>query len=152
MPRRDDKTLDLFEDYKPPEVVQRFAEKDVAGCNASARICRAMKAALDGHDRTEIAERMSDYLGVDFSKNMLDAYVSEARATHQINLIRFAALVHATGDMRLLSVLPEIFGYIVVHGKYEKMLQAGIARENLKALNETVKLLEAQAKREAAGQ
>lgn len=133
--RRDTRTMDLLS-WQPPEPAVRFDEGQVRGATLSARFCRAMAVALDecGVSREEIADRMSEYLGVKVSKAMLDAYVSEARDTHTINVIRFAALVHATRDWRLLSLLPELFGFAVVDDRYISLIRSVQIREKAEEL------------------
>lgn len=128
--RRDHSTPDLLS-WQPPEPRVRFEDHQVRGANLYARICRAMATALDecGASRDEVAERMSEYLGVKVSKAMLDAYVSQARDTHTITIVRFAALVHATRDWRLLSLIPELFGFAVVDDRYVSLIRATQMRE-----------------------
>ncbi|MFQ5533442.1 MAG: hypothetical protein ACE5EM_01280 [Sphingomonadales bacterium] len=149
MTRRDTKTLDLFTDYRPPEPAVRFAPEVVRGADIETRLCRAMRVALKGCRlaREEVAERMSAFLGREFSKNMLDAYVSEARAGHVINIVKFAALIHATEDYRLLSVLVEEFGFIVVDCRYEKLIQATMGKERLARARQEIARLEREAHR-----
>ncbi len=128
--RRDTRTIDLL-NWQPPEPAVRFDEHQVRGATLNARICRAMAVSLDecAATRDEIAEKMGEYLGVKVSKPMLDAYVSEARDTHTINIVRFAALVHATRDWRLLSLVPELFGFAVVDERYVSLIKATQMRE-----------------------
>jgi len=147
--RRDRGTLDLL-DWQPSEPAVRFEAAQVRGATLGARICRAMAVALDecGASREDIAERMSEYLGVKVSKAMLDAYVSEARDTHTINIVRFAALVHATKDWRLLSLLPELFGFAVIDERYVSLIRAVQIREKAAELE---KLADAEERRARGG-
>ncbi len=119
---RDRFTLDLLS-WQPPAV--RFEEPLVRAHTLNARFARAISLALKecGMTREEVAERMSEWLGETVSRNMLDAYASEARESHQINLPRFAALIHATEDWRLLSLLPEMFGFAVMPKEYEEIIE-----------------------------
>ena len=120
--RRDILTGDLLS-WEPPAV--RFDAPAVRAQTLNARFARAISRAMKdcSAPREEIAERMSEYLGETVSRNMLDAYASEARESHQINLPRFAALIHATEDYRLLSVLPELFGFAVMPAEYEEIIE-----------------------------
>jgi len=120
--RRDNLTGDLLT-WEPPAV--RFDEPLVRAHTLNARFARAISLTLKecGLSREEVAERMSDWLGETVSRNMLDAYASEARESHQINLPRFAALIHATEDYRLLSLLPETFGFSVMPREYEEIVE-----------------------------
>lgn len=143
--RRDTLTPDLL-DWRPPEPAVRFDEDRVRGATLNARVCRAMAAALEecAASRGEVVERMGAYLGETVSKPMLDAYVSEARDTHTINIVRFAALVHATRDWRLLSLLPELFGFAVVDERYVSLIRAARMREKAAELD---RLAEAEERR-----
>ena len=138
--RRDAHTMELL-NWQPPEPAVRFDEREVWGATLGARVCRAMALALAEceADRDEIALRMSEYLGVKVPKAMLDAYVSEARDTHTINIVRFAALVHATKDWRLLSLLPELFGFAVVDERYVSVIRATQMRERADELESMAK-------------
>ncbi|ACI98507.1 hypothetical protein [Rhodospirillum centenum] len=117
--RGDDRTLDLL-NWEPPKVVHRFEVDHVRAATLRAQISKAVAVALKdcGKNRDEVAQEMTDYLGETTGKNMLDAYASEAREDHVINVVRFMGLVHATGDIRLLQLLAEPFGLAVVEKKY----------------------------------
>lgn len=144
--RRDHLTPDLLS-WQPPEPAVRF-EQPVRGATLGARICRAMAMALEDceFDRDQVAARMSAYFGRAVSKAMLDAYVSEARSTHAITLERFAALVHATQDWRLLSLLPELFGFAVVDERYVALIRATQMREKAEELESMARAEERRAR------
>lgn len=117
--RGDKKTMDLL-DWEPPQVVRQFEPDQVRAASLRAMVAKAVSAALRDceKDREAIAAEMSEYLGEPTSKNILDAYASEAREDHVINVVRFLALVHATGDHRLLQMLADSFGLAVVEKRY----------------------------------
>lgn len=117
--RHDHYTQDLLS-WRPPEPVVKFAADQVRAASLDQRLCKAMKLALKecGPDRTTVAELMSEFLGEKVSLAMLNAYVSTARPTHVISVVRFAALVHVTKDRRLLELLAELFGWSVVDERY----------------------------------
>ncbi|CAA0129018.1 Uncharacterised protein [Starkeya nomas] len=77
-----------------------------------------MSQSLKGHDRDEIAARMTAYLDEQISGHMLNAYASEARSEHIINIVRFIALIEATGDRRLLEFIASQFGWSVIEQRY----------------------------------
>lgn len=126
----DKRTGDLLA-WTPPEPRVGFAADEVRGASLGSRYCRAMALALKdcGKSREQVAEAMSIYLGAPVSVAMLNAYVSEAREGHTINVLRYAALVHATGDKRLLAIQPELFGHIVVDQRYKHWIASAIARD-----------------------
>lgn len=120
----DDKTIDLLS-WQPPEPRVRFSEQKIRADSLSGRFSRAISLSLkeSPHDREVIATRMSEYLGTEISTHMLNAYASEARTDHNISLHRYAALVHATEDWRLLSALVEIFPLSVIDQKYLSVIK-----------------------------
>ena len=64
------------EDIPPPPV------SAPGGLSCRSEIAHAMSDALIGHDRYEIAAKMSKLLGREISKHMLDAYTAESREDH----------------------------------------------------------------------
>lgn len=117
--RRDAHTLDLLS-WQPPETAEAFPAEKVRASTLRAAMAKGVALALKecGRSRDEVAEDISAYLGEPCPKNMLDAYASEAREEHVINVVRFLALVHATGDHRLLQMLAEPFGLAVIDARY----------------------------------
>lgn len=126
-------TMDLFtwQPPQPPEPAAQFGEDEVRGASWDAKICRAMSLALDecGLTREEVAERMSACIGRTVSKAMLDAYTSEARDNHTISITRFLALVHATGDFRLLGLLEGLFDRSSIENRHVGLIRAAQRRE-----------------------
>ena len=106
--RRDTATTDLFRDYQPAPVVERFAPEQVQGWSLAVRLSKAISATLKETSvpRDEIARAMSEVLNDEVSKTTLDAYASQAKE-HSISAVRLAALVEVTGDARALNALLE---------------------------------------------
>lgn len=129
--RRDSLTADLFRDYKPEPVVERFDAEAVQAWSLEGRLSKAVALTMDesGISRADIATAMSDALKATVSKAMLDGYASQAREQHSISAVRLAALIEVTGDARALNVLLESSGLIVVPQKYEALLRREKARE-----------------------
>ena len=126
--RGDNHTLDLL-GWEPPSVVERYDEVRVRASSLRSRIAKGVAQTLKecGMPREQIADRMSAWLGEGeaVSKNMLDAYASEAREEQTISLLRLAALVHVTGDVRLLQLIAEMFGHSVIDDKYVAWVEIG---------------------------
>ena len=131
-PRRDTGTADLFRDYQPEPVVERFAPEQVQAWSLAARLSKAVSLTLKetALPRDEVARAMSDVLNDEVSKPMLDAYASQAKE-HSISAVRLAALVEVTGDARALNALLENSGLIVVPKKYEALMRREKARETI---------------------
>lgn len=137
MAKRDAFTVDLFKDYQPQPVVERFADDQVKAWSMAGRLAKAIALTMEESSlsREEIAAQMSEITKSNVSKATLDAYASQAKEQNQIPATRLAALVTITGDARPLNVLLEEAGLIVVPKKFEALLKRERARE-LRALLE----------------
>ena len=129
--RRDALTADLFRDFRPEPVVERFDAEAVKAWSMQARLSKAVALTMDEADmsRDEIATQMSEVLKAPVSKAMLDGYASQAREQHSISAVRLVALVAVTQDVRPLNTLLEDAGLIVIPKKYEALLRREKARE-----------------------
>ena len=135
-------------DWQPPQPVASFDPPRVRATGLPARLAKAIGIALEdcGFTRDVVADRMSDYLGRRVSKNMLDAYASEARAEHIISTPRFAALVHATLDRRLLEMLAAPFGWAVIDRKYLPLIELAAVQDRRDELDRQAHALRRQAR------
>lgn len=141
-------TSDLL-DWAPPKPQSSFDDPGVTrAATLDGRLCRAMSLVMTecGRSRSDIAADMAIFLGEDISVEMLNAYTSEARKSHRINVPRLVALCHATGDTRPLSLLTEPFGMSVVPDRYLPLIEADMAETKARSLME-----HAQMKRRQAG-
>lgn len=129
-------TPDLFGE-RPDIPVRRFKRSQVRAATIAGQVSRAVAQALWDCEleRAEVARRMSEYLGERVSKTMLDRYASQAREEHRINVPRLMALVHATGDVRLLQVLSEPFGCSVVENRWLPWIEVGQLAETRDEVN-----------------
>jgi hypothetical protein len=137
--------------WKPPEAVARFDQGRVRAASIGATVKRAIAEALRhaaeaGFDRDAIALGMSDWLGEKITKSMLDAYASQAREGHQVNLARFVALLVVTKDARLLQVLAEPAGLAVIDGKYAPLIELASLREHEDAVRRRTRSLRSVAR------
>ena len=131
--------LDLLADWTPSEPVERFDPVVVRAASVAGRISKAVSAALKGKNREAVAKAMSEYLREPFTKNMLDAYASEAREDHPIPATRLFALLDATRDRRLLQLFADDFGWAVVDGRHVHRIAEAEAQERIDELREAVK-------------
>jgi hypothetical protein len=117
----------MFTDWQPPEVVQRFDDVRVRAASLRQKIAMGVAETLlaSAIDRDTTASAMADWLGEDVSKNLLDAYASQARGDHVISLPRLIALIHATGDLRILQMIAEMFGHSVVEDRFLPWIEVG---------------------------
>jgi hypothetical protein len=118
--------------WEPPQAELAFAERDVRGSTLDARISRAVSVALSecGKSRAAVAREMSAFLGETVSQPMLDAYASVAREAHRISVSRFLALVHATGDRRLLQLIADHMSWAVVERRHLPLIEVALLREH----------------------
>lgn len=135
--QRDNGTLDLLS-WVPPEPVKAFAPEKVRAHSLRATLAKAVSLALKecGRTRDAIAEAVAEYLGEACPKSMLDAYASEAREEHTISVVRFIALMHATGDRRLLQMLAEPFGLAVIDARYLPAIEDALLDDKIAELTQ----------------
>ena len=135
-------------DWQPPEPVVRFADPAVRSATVNGRIAKAIAATLAGLDRTEVARAMSEYLGKPVTKHMVDAYASVARDDHVISTARLAALLHATGDRRLLELLAEPMGWAVIERRYLPLIDLAVLQDKQDELRRRGDALKRQARQQ----
>jgi len=139
---RDAKQDDLF-DWQPPAVTAaRFEDQVTAAASLRGKLCRAMAAALKecGKSRDEVAQEMSAYLGERISKAGLDALVSEAKGDHPVSVERFVALIQATGDYRLLTLIGDLFEIALVHRRYLPAIEDAMLADKIEEMAQRQKL------------
>lgn len=148
-PRPCSSTLNLFETWVPPVVVKTFEPVAVRAATLRSSISKAVSLSLKegGKGREETAREIGEYLGEDCPKNMLDAYASESREEHSISLLRFIGLVAVTRDMRLLNLVANLFGWVVVDQKYLPAIREAICTDKIEELQQIQK----QARRDWRG-
>lgn len=131
----DQSTMDLFS-WTPPALAKTFEPSEVRAASLRSSIAKAVSLALKacGKSRDQAASEVGAYLGEDCPKNMLDAYASEAREEHSINLVRFVALIHTTRDMRLLNLVANMFGQVVIDQKYLPAIEEAICQDKIEEL------------------
>ncbi|RWO83976.1 MAG: hypothetical protein EOS18_03780 [Mesorhizobium sp.] len=144
--RRDHPTLDLFRDYQPAPVVERFDAEAVQAWSLAGRLSKAVSLTLNEAkmSRAEIAKAMSEHLKDEVSKATLDAYASQAKEQHSISALRLAALASVTSDVRALNTLLEDAGMIVVPKKFEALIMREMADEAIERATRDRQAFDAQ--------
>ncbi len=122
--------------WDPPSVVDRYEPTRVKAASWRDRIAKAVSETLSSGTltRDEIAERMTDWLGEDVSRAMLDAYASQAKTEHTIPFVRVVALIEVTGDTRLLQMAAEACGRAVIEERYLGAIEAEMVASKLEDL------------------
>lgn len=146
--RAQDGQMDLL-GWRAPQPVASFRPSTVQASSIAGRLSRAIAIALKecGRDRDDVAGRMTAYLGKPVSKNMIDAYASQAREDHAISAERLAALLHATGDRRLLNLIAEPFDWAVVERRYLPLIELAAVQDRMAELERQAGALKRQARR-----
>lgn len=117
----------------PSQVGPRPGELDI-----DSAIRAAISASLkrSPKSRFEIAAQMSELVGQEISKFMLDAYSAESRETHKFPLQYLPAFVMATGDASILALLAEKCGCVALARSDMALLERGRIREEIERLEE----------------
>lgn len=146
-PRRDASNLDLFRDFDPPPVVERYTPERVRSYKCSGRIAAAVSETLKtcGRPRADIARAMSEYLGERVSEAMLNQYAAPSAEGHNIPAHRLVALAVVTGDARrLANVLLADTNLIAIDAKYESLINRELADEAIEKLQRRRNAADAQ--------
>jgi len=144
--------LDLL-DWRTPETVVAFDPMLVRANSYAGRLSRAISISLDtcGRSRVEVAERMGAHLGGKMSLNILNAYASVARESHQVSVTRFDALIAATGDRRLLEFVAADHGWAVIERRHLPLIDMAILSEQEQILARRKRLLRASVRGSVRG-
>ena len=136
--RRDPDTVDLFSEFTPAPVVERFSPERIRAAHAAARIARAVAEAIKESGlaapglppaRDQIAREMSDYLGESVTPAMLDQYSSTANEKNNIPAHRLVALLAVTGDARIVNAALHDTGFVAVDARYEPLIRREMLKE-----------------------
>ncbi|NRA88025.1 MAG: hypothetical protein HRU28_11700 [Rhizobiales bacterium] len=142
--KKDVYTIDMFDEYEPPEVKVVVSEQKIMANSLRGEISKTIALVLNESpmDRVEIAQKMSDYLREDVSPNILNNYASPSQE-HNISFYRLWALVYVTSDPRPLASLLGKIGYAIIDEKLtgaveEALIEARL--EDLQARKKTARL------------
>lgn len=135
--------------WAPASPVLAYPAAAVQAGTVAGRIARAIAATLRDcrETRETVASRMSEYLGRRVSTHMVNGYASQGREEHVISAERLMALLHATGDRRLLQVLAEPFGLAVIEKRYLPLIDLARVKEREEELRREGDALRRQAQR-----
>ncbi|MCV0428300.1 MAG: hypothetical protein K5905_22820 [Roseibium sp.] len=127
----------MFLGWTPPDVSVGFEPGAISGDRLSSRISRAIAKALKDCDidRASVAAQMSEKLGHKITKQMLEAYASEAKTGNNITVERFVALIHATGKTELLGFLADDFAMKVYPNKYANVVKLALIEDHQKTVD-----------------
>ena len=131
--------LDLL-DWQPSSPIVAFAPERVRAASLAKTLSKAVSEALKSHggSRADVARKMSDYLDEAVGENMLNAYSSEARDEHIINVVRFIGLIHVTRDRRLLELIAALFDWAVIERRHLPAIELAELMESRAELDREV--------------
>jgi transcriptional regulator with XRE-family HTH domain len=134
--RRDPMTKDLFA-WQPPKVAVGYSADVIGRGRLDNKIARQISQALrearedQRLSRSDIAARMSEYLGRTISEAILNKWAAEGSEDHRIPLDAFVALVDATGAKALLGFVPGEFGLTVIEDEFADLIEAQLLDEHM---------------------
>lgn len=130
---RDDRQLS-FDDYFVVPTPTEVRPGSIAGLDQELRQALSRTLKAQPVSRYEVAAKMSEMLGDEVSKNMLDAYTAESRETHQISVVRLVALILATKDYDLLAMIAEKVGCRLLIGEQAIGAEIGLIDQEIEEL------------------
>ena len=123
-----------FDDYFVVPTPADVRPGSIAGFDHELRQALSQSLKEQPLSRYEVAAKMSEMLGDDISKNMLDAYTAESRETHQISVVRLVAMVLATRDYDLLALVAEKVGCRLLVGEEAVAAEVGFIDQEIEEL------------------
>ncbi len=97
---------------------------------------------LSGKSREQIADEMSELLGITVTARMITAFTAESKELHRWPGAWDRAFCHATGDTRLLLCRVHIAGFRVVTPEEEKLLDLGRQYLRRKQAEKSISVIE----------
>lgn len=108
----------------------------LAGLDREIAATVALMLNEDQRSRYQLAGAVSELLGDDVSKGMLDAYASEAKETHAISAARLLALTSVTDRHDLLDRLTRRIGAALLVGAEVLTAELGHIDRQIEALKQ----------------
>ncbi|MBL4785401.1 MAG: hypothetical protein JKY49_08220 [Cohaesibacteraceae bacterium] len=100
-----------------------------------------------GVTRSEIAHRMSVFLGTKISEAVLNQYVAKSAGDKHISFVRLLAFIQATNATELVGFIASQFGLHVVEAKYARLIERELLKARLKQLEDDISEAEADTRR-----
>jgi len=130
-------------DLITPDLFSERAPLTSGSLACSVEVAHTMAEAIKNcaHDRAQIVERMSRYLGRAVTLPVINAYTSEARREHNISLERAIAFDHATESFALLELHARKCGAKVLSGTDVLLYELGRVEQSKRDLSERERAL-----------
>jgi len=130
--------LDLLKDLRPKN-------NDFASFNIDLRLRDAISQAIKDcpHSRFQIAAKMSELLGVEISKSMIDSWTAESReGLYRFPACYLPALCHVVGSLEPVRIMVDLLGAYVIQGEEAILTELGRLKEQKKKMTVREKALE----------
>lgn len=118
------------------------APSSLAGLDREIAATVALILKEDERSRFEIAGKVSELLGDEVSKSMMDAYASEAKENHSISAARLLALIAATDRHDLFDRLVRHIGAALLVGDEIRTAEIGHIQRQMAQLKERLRAVE----------
>jgi hypothetical protein len=130
--------LDLLKDLRPKT-------NGFASFNIDLQLREAISQAIKecSHSRFQIAAKMSELLGVEISKSMIDSWTAESReGLYRFPACYLPAFCHVVGSLEPLRIMADLLGGYVIQGEEAILTELGRVKEQKRKLVEREKALE----------
>jgi len=104
--------FDLLKDLRPKN-------SGFASFNIDLRLREALRDAIKGcpYSRVQIAIKMTELLGREITKNIIDSWTAESReGMNNIWAVDLPAFCHVTGSIEPERILADVLGSLVIQG------------------------------------
>jgi hypothetical protein len=130
--------LDLLKDLRPKN-------NAFASFNIDLRLRDAISQAIKdcSHSRFQIAAKMSELLGVEITKSMIDSWTAESReGLYRFPACYLPALCHVVGSLEPVRIMADLLGAYVIQGEEAILTELGRRKEQKKKIAVREKALE----------
>ena len=120
----EEKQLSIFDMLEDIEEKKRQGP-EAGSLNMGSRVKECLSLALKSvaFKRWEIAGRMSDYMGIEVTESMLNAWSADSKEGHRFPLEYLAAFCWATGDYSLIELVAHGCGCHLTKGREVVLLK-----------------------------
>jgi hypothetical protein len=130
--------LSLLKDLRPQQ--GKFASFNIDLCLRDA-ISQAIKECP--HSRFQIAAQMSELLGMEITKSMIDSWTADSReGTYRFPACYLPAFCKAAGSIEPFRIMADLLGCYVIESEDALLMELGRIKSQKKKLAEREKALE----------
>jgi hypothetical protein len=124
--------LDLLKDLRPKT-------GDSASFNIDLQLREAISRAIKDcpHSRYHVAAKMSELLGIEITKSMLDSWTADSKeGIYRFPACYLPAFCKALGNIEPLRIMADLLGVYVIEGEDALLTQLGKIRDQKEQLLE----------------